>query len=404
MDAPVAACNFRQICRLNSARLCAFAVCVLLSGCEGKTLVDDNPVFTAAPPRGSYNNEASLATADPEQANAVISPVSLSRANDVPLTGNTIVAEVNGNPIFVDDLVGSVRLTLEDNPQISDEQRQQILRAQIKGRIDSYVEQEIVLAALNKAVPAEQQEAINASLEEPFADVVNNIKTQKHLETDSELNVALAEEGLSIDLLRESFVRMQKVQGYLSTLSDTPRKIERPEIVDYYKNHVEEFTTEERVRWQEIVVRFDKHGGQDAARKVMTNVLEQLQNGKEFSELATQYSDSLSAEKRGDMGWLTEGCLADQTLEKRLFELKPGSLTKVFVRDDRFEVYHIIEHQMPRTAPLAEVQNEIEQKIIVQKQKAARETSMKKLRDASTVVTIFDGEENVLSPDGLPTR
>lgn len=393
MDAIVAIGNthpIRFLCLLN---LLALTVCLSLAGCAGKTLVDDNPVFADAPPRGSYDNKASLATSGEKNAAANISTVSLSKTGDVELTGNTVIAEVNGNPIFVDDLVGSMRLTLDENKQIPADERQKILKAQIRAKLDNYVEQEIVIDALNTAIPADRQEAIAESLEEPFQGVLTKIKSERKIETDAELNEVLGAEGLSIDLLRESFMRIQKVQGYLSTLAETPRKIERPEIVEYYQTHKDEFTTDERVRWQELVIRFDRHGGQESAQKVMADVVGKLQSGGDFAELATQHSDSLSAEKRGDMGWLQRGSLADKTLESRLFELKSGDLTKVFVRNDRFEVYRVVDHQMPRTAPLQEVQNDIEQKIIQQMQRGGREELLADLRSKATVVSIFDDEK-----------
>lgn len=394
----MAACHSRQISILSTLNLIAIAVCVSLSGCAGKSLVDDNPVFAAAPPRGSYSNKAQTVSNDVDTV-SVITPVSQTKLLEMELTGNTIVAEVNGKPIFVDDLVGSMRLTLEDNKQITPEQRQQILLTQINGRLPSFVEQEIVLSALNKAIPPDRQEEINKSLEAPFGGVLDKIKADRAVETDTELNEILAEEGLSIAVLRESFVRMQKVQGYLSTLAETPQKIERPEIVAYYEENLDEFTSGERVRWQELVIRFDKHDGREGAEKVMADVVQKLQDGEDFAELATSYSDSLSAEKRGDMGWLTTGSLADKTLEKRLFELKPGEMTKVFVRNDRFEVYRVIDHQMPRTAPLAEVQNEIEAKIVAENQATAREDALTKLREAATVVTLFDdAKKNAVTP------
>lgn len=385
----------RQLATIPTTTLACLpllAICALACGCAGKSLVDDNPVFAAAPPRGSYENKASLATSDKDSESPILA-VGFSDRAKTELTGNTIVAEVNGNPIFVDDLVGSMRLTIEADSRITPEQRQEILQTQIKGRLDSYVEQEIVIAALNKAVPADRQEIINKSLEEPFQQVLANIKTDRKLQTDKELNEALAAEGLSIDLLRESFVRIQKVQGYLSTLAETPSRIERPELVKYYQTHTDEFATEERVRWQEIVVRFDKHGGREAAEKVMAELIKELQNGADFTELATRRSDALSAEKRGEMGWLQRGSLADKVLEERLFELKKGEMTKVYVREDQFEVYRVSDHQQKRVAPLQEVQAEIEQKIRQQQQKDARDKALDELRSTATVVTIFDDQE-----------
>jgi hypothetical protein len=368
------------------------AVVLLLPGCQGKSLVDDNPVFAEAPPRRSLTNKSTVAAADGEKSESQIQAVSFTGSGTTKIVGNTVVAEVNGRPIFVDDLIGSLRLAIEAEESLSEEQRQQILEKQIKGRLDNYIEQEIVVQALKKKIPEDRQQVIEESLEEPFGEVIANIKKDRQLTTDEELNKVLSAEGLSVDLLRESFFRIQMVNGYLSTLTESQDTISRVEMLAYYDEHGDDFTTKERIRWQELVVLFASHDGRDGAEGRMTEVVKELQKDADFAELATKYSDALSAEKRGDMGWLTRGSLADHALEEQLFDLPSGGMTKVYVRDDRFEVYRVVDRQPARTAPFQEMQKEIEQRIRAEKARASRQKSMQDLRAKASVVTMFDEE------------
>lgn len=375
---------------LLQCRLAIAIVAIAVAGCEGKSLVDDNPVFTAAPPRESLTNRSSVARAQDEGGTTDIQAVSFASAKGAPLTGNSVVAEVNGTPIFVDDLIGSLRLAIEADPGITAEQRQQILHAQVRGRLESFVEQEVVLQALNQTVAADRQKLIDESLEAPFQEVIGNIKRDRGLETNAQLDEALAGEGLSIDLLRESYIRIQKVQGYLSTLATVSDTVDRVDLVQYYKDHLEEYTNPERVRWQELTVLFSSHGGREGAEQVMSKAVKELQSSADFADVAVKYSDALSAEKRGDMGWLQRGGLSDKELEKQLFELKVGQMTRVLVRDDRFEVYRVMDHEFANTTPFGEVQQEIEQKIRQQRQTDARKKLLDDLKAKATVVTMFD--------------
>ncbi|MEZ6127013.1 MAG: peptidylprolyl isomerase [Planctomycetaceae bacterium] len=368
---------------------------LLLTGCRGKSLVDDNPVFAAAPPRRQLTNRSTVAATDDASGSSAVRTVSFAKLEEHPLTGNTIVAEVNGAPIFVDDIAGSVRLAIEGNPAIPDDQRQKLLYQQVKARLTNYVDQEIVIQALEQAIPADRRSQINESLEGPFQEVITNIKRDRNLTTDAELNDVLANEGLSVDLLRESFFRIQKVQGYLSTIADAPSVIDRSEMVAWYQAHLDEFTTHERVRWQEIVVKFDHHGGRKGAEQRMADVVRQLQAGADFAELAASHSDALSAEKRGDMGWLERGSLADTDLEQQLFALESGQMTKVYVRDTQFEVYRVVDHQHAKTSEFQEVQRAIEQKIKAERQQAARKEALDKLKAKAIVVTMFDDDDAV---------
>ena len=366
-------------------------------GCEGRTLVDDNPVFTAAPPRRSLVNESSVADSsshDSEQGDGLIQQVASESSGIDLLEGNVVVAEVNGKPVFVDDVVGSLRLMISANEQLTDEQKQQILSTNVNKRLPNYVEQEMVLAEINRKVPVERQDAIRESMEAEFQKLLGTIKQEKQVQTDDQLDQILGAEGLSVALLRESFMRIQLVNGYLYTLAEPPKSIDRKEMVEYYQEHRHDYTPDERVHWQEIVVRYSSHGGRSGAEKRMMDVVNQLQNGTDFGELATRYSDSLSAERQGDMGWLKRGSLADSELEQTLFELPVGGMTHVIVHDDRFEVCRVINHEMPVAVPFHLVQEEIEETLKEQKAQASRRKILAELKERTAISTIFEGNNS----------
>ncbi|GAB5439857.1 MAG: hypothetical protein Fues2KO_02060 [Fuerstiella sp.] len=359
--------------------------------------MDANPVISETPPRSALENRATNTQMASDDQSTPIRAVSHTSAP--LLTGNTIVAEVNGAPIFVDDLVGSIRVTIDADPQLNDDQRQMILHQEIKKRLEAYVEQEAVLQALRKKIPVEHQDKIRESLQEPFGQVLDNIRADNNVQTDQQLDQLLASQGMSVDLLRESFVRIQMVQGYLQSVTEISDIVDRIEMVQYYEQHPDEFTSEERVRWQEIVINFDLNGGQEAAEQKMATVVTELQAGRDFGELAQTYSDALSAEKNGDMGWLRRGTLADKEVEETLFSLKDGQTTRLFVQDDRIELFRVTRHERAEKSPFQEVQGQIEEKIKQQRRVAARQEAMEKLLSTAVITTIYDDEpEPVASP------
>ena len=397
MDAAVVPLTFRPVpnrIRLRGCLTLSAACVLLLVGCEGRTLVDDNPVFAAAPPRRSLVNESTVAISQGRESPVQAGDIQLTASSSAgrKLEGNTAVAEVNGKPIFVDDLIGSARLAMEADPRLSDAQRQQIMTEEVRRRLAGHVEQEIVLQALNRKIPEDRRDVIRENLEPGFRKLIDDIKQEHKLQTDEQLNEMLATQGLSIPLLRESFFRMQMVRGFVDTLAETeiPTTIDRKELLQYYRQHKDEYTPQEKVRWQEIVIRFSANGGPQGAESKMVEVVRQIHAGTDFGQLAAKYSDSLSAKKNGDMGWMQRGALADTEVEKTLFQLPPGGMTKVFPRDDRLEVFRVAEHQYSRTIPFEEVQQEIEQLLKQQKLDEARRKVIADLRANSTVETIFD--------------
>ncbi len=163
-------------------------------------------------------------------------------------------------------------------------------------------------------------------------------------------------------------------------------------LANYYQDHVDDYTPDEEVRFAEIVVRFRDHGGVEGAEKVMTTVVTQLLNGQEFGEVAKAMSDTLTAEKRGDVGWIKRGVLSDKVLEDMLFGMPVGKTSPVQIREDRFEVFRILDHRAPTTIPFQEVQLEIEKKLLAELSEAARAKVREDIRKKGIVETIFDGE------------
>jgi hypothetical protein len=378
--------------RMAGVLLLALTV-LTVTGCEGRTLVDDNPVFASAPPRKALVNSSSVQSQTTPGQTASADGIRLVALESSGLDwtkGNLVVAEVNGKPIFVDDIVGGMRLMVVASEQLSADQKQQIIRSAVQRNLADRIDQEIVLSEVARKIPEDRQDAVKESMEESFQAVIAGIKKERKLDTDEQLDDMLAAEGQSIALLRESYFRMQMVNGYLFTLAEPPKSIARKELVAYYQTHKDEYTPEEQVKWQELVVRFASHGGQAEAEKRMVTVVQQLQAGADFGTVAGTYSDSLSAERQGDMGWLKHGGLADQELESLLFELPVGGMTKVFVRDDRFEVFRVTEHQLPTARPFSEVQLEIEELLKQQKTEEQRRKVMADLKERSSVSTVFD--------------
>ena len=357
-----------------------------------------NPVFTAAPPRRSLVNH----TADAEEQRLTqatgensIKQAGFSGLAGETFSGTTVVANVNGKPVFVDDVLGGARQIMERDPNLSAERRQQVIAATLRKRLPKHVEDELIIQALELKIPEDKRELIRESLEPKFKEVLEHIKEKEGFATDQQLDERLASEGISVSQLRDSFMRTQMVEGYVSSMCKVPETIDREELVRYYQDHIGEYTADEEVRFAEIIIRFRDHGGREGAEKAMTTVVDQLQSGQDFGEVAHTMSDTLSAEKRGDMGWIKKGSLSDKVLEAMLFEMPADTISKVQVRDDRFEVYRVIDHRDPGTTPFQELQKEIESVLLDQLQAEARDQVRKDIRDKGNVVTIFGGE----SPD-----
>ena len=385
----------------NLRILTVFVALVLIEmsvGCKGTSIKEENPVFTSAPPRRSLVNQAADAEEErlAQQANAKengIVPVSFHEIGVTPLTGTSIVATVNGKPVFVDDVLGGVRRRIESDPNLTDEQRQMIMMQSLRLRTREYAEDSLVVQALETTIPEDKRKVIRESLEPAFKEVCEKMMKDNNLTSDEELDTWLETQGFTRREMKDTFIRRQFVVGYVQSKAQVPKEIDRAELVKYYQEHIGEYTPDEEVRFAEIVVRFRDHGGREGAEDIMTKVVQRLRQKEEFGTVASELSDVLSAEKRGDMGWIKRGSLADKNLETMLFDMPSGSMTSVQVHEDRFEVYKVVDHRDPKSVEFQSVQKEIESKLLDELRAEAQKQVLDNLREKGNIVSIFDGEE-----------
>ena len=397
--------HLRCAMRDHRALVAACLLSLAAPGCKGRSIKYDNPVFEPAPPRRSLINKAAdeeerrllgvgmetddhgTAAGDADPANPFRS-TGMQRLSSGPLTGNSVVALVNGHPVFLDDVLAGVRQMVENNPQLTDQQRQMILMTQLKNRLPKYVEDELIVQQVKIKVPKERQDLIRESLEPKFQETVEVIRKKENKATVQELDEFLSGQGTSVEELRQSFYRIQMVEGYLSSLIKVPEKVDREELLRYYEDHLRDYSSEEKVRVAKIVVRPGK-GGIAQAQQQADDIIARIGQGQQFQELAAELSDPVNRDKRGDMGWISRGALAPE-LEDIVFGLAVGDVSAPRVLADRVEIYSITDRHEPSTIPFQQVQTEIEETILNQKREDARREVRDQIRNRGSVQTVLE--------------
>ena len=168
-----------------------------------------------------------------------------------------------------------------------------------------------------------------------------------------------------------------QIQYLIFRPSDLEGKVQvsSEEIKRFYDQQKDRFITPKRMRAKEILI---KVGPEDPPNKVeekkkrAEDILEKAKKTKDFSTLAKQYSESNTASKGGDVGWLERGTL-DETFERTLFSMKAGDLSRVVMARDGFHIFKIEEVSEEKQKSFDEVKDQILQAL--KKEKAKREAS-----------------------------
>jgi parvulin-like peptidyl-prolyl isomerase len=168
-------------------------------------------------------------------------------------------------------------------------------------------------------------------------------------------------ERLKRRLLVEKVIRKDVLKNDLVT----PEQIK-----DYYEKHRTEWSRGEEVRARHILL-----FKEDEAK----NILEQLQAGHDFADLARLHSTAPEALQGGDMGYVARGQLPS-SLEEPLFELEPGDVSSVIRTRYGFHIFHVLEKREKHVPDIEESTERIRQGLQKQRLEAAYGPWLAKLR------------------------
>ena len=340
------------------------ALMFVAAGCGGMKL----PLGLPHLPRMPWQKApAAPATASPPPAaSAPISYQSASATTPNSAYGSpvdSVVANVDGNPI-----------TSYDVSSFNVAQAASMGAAQPAGAPDS---PHAVLKSLitQQLLTDETQKFAGKVDDDDVNRYIQNMEQRNHI-TDDQLRAQLQTQGMSYDQFRQRM--RQQVEQMTMVDREVRQKIHIPdaEIERYYKEHPDEFTvTDEKYTLAQILIAMPSNAQPDqvaAARRKAEDVLGQLKKGKDFGELARQYSDDDSKTKGGELGSFNPGNLNDQILAA-VKNVKPGSITGIVQTRYGFHILKVEAHQTPGVKPFAEVKDQIRDQLMTLQSKDAFE-------------------------------
>jgi peptidyl-prolyl cis-trans isomerase SurA len=211
-----------------------------------------------------------------------------------------------------------------------------------------------------------------------------------NLYTDEELRQALALSGMDMERYREE-IRKQILRNKLVNLKVTSSIIITQSDIDAYMDaHPEIYGPRKQYQLRNIMMSRDT--GADAQNRQsvyerMNAVLELLEAGQLFAEVAERYSEGRNAVEGGLLGSFTLNDLEDNIADA-LSQLEPGQFTPVIETGYGYQIFYVEEiiDASPKTAD--ESTSEIRRKLYEQQVNERFQSWVEKLRqDAHIKIT-----------------
>ena len=320
--------------------------------------------------------------------------------------GPNVWAVVDGKDIMRDEVEKNFRSRLNaDSPAPSQEEALSLKLSVL----DELINSEILLERAQKM----NLVATDAEVEDKFTEA-------KSPYTEEEFQNRLKDTGLTVDDLKSDIRRQLSIQKLLNREVVAKISITDQDVADYYsKNRAQFNIAEPQYRIAQIIIsphpdptvhnrKNDKATNEAEAGRKAAMIIQKLDAGADFAQLAMDYSEDSSSSTGGDLGFVPESSLnqSDPSLKKIVLAMKPGQFTQpIPVKGGGYRILLLTAKETAGQREITdpEVQQGIRDMLHNRQEQLLRSSYMAEARDDAHVTNVLAAQ--ILESAGkLPTN
>lgn len=260
------------------------------------------------------------------------------------------------------------------------EQQDRARSQALKAALDQVVAERL----FDAEAKAQQAEASDAQVDA----AITEIRQRNRFTDEAQFEQALREQGFTPDSFRRAVKRDLETYQLLNLKVRSRVKVTDEDVQNYYQSHPKEFAGEEQVKVRHILLALPQGAtaAQEAAiRQKGEAVLERAgRPGTDFAALAKEVSQGPSAAEGGDLGWLRRGTIQAE-LERAAFALQAGQISGLVKTRTGFHILKVEERRIGGEKPLAEVKDQIRDRLVNQQLETYRKQYVADLRRGAHV-------------------
>lgn len=299
---------------------------------------------------------------------------------------NKTAAVVNGEEVSMQELdqfAGTQQLVMSlyrSNPDFTQvllqtEAGQNVIKEFQKSKLDQLITQKLLAQEANERGIELSQEEQN----EIFNQQIEGIKQQNDM-SDEELEEALQNQGIeSIEAYKETFIEQNKDSLIINKLREnvtSQAEVTEEELKNYYDENQSEFEVQEQVEARHILLE-DKETAEE--------VMNKLENGEDFTELAKEHSTGPSAEEGGELGFISKDQNIAEKFKEAIFALDVGNRSEIVETQYGFHIIEVTDRKDGGLQDYEEVKEQVKQKLTNQKGQNIWDEFVRELRDEAEI-------------------
>jgi peptidyl-prolyl cis-trans isomerase SurA len=240
---------------------------------------------------------------------------------------------------------------------------------------------------VDQSLLAQRGKDMGISVEPEVVKKLDEIRILNNLKDLDDLEKAVSTQGINWEDFKSNIRNRLLTQQVIQREVGSHINIGHEEEMKYYEEHKQDFVRPEQVALRAIEIKTEgkpESEVPDLKQKAQT-LLDRVNSGEDFGELAKRFSDGPTAQQGGFLGVYKRGELSKE-FEDTVFKMKRNEMTKVIETKQGFLIMQVLEHYDEGEQAFAKVENEIQEKLYNQKMEPAMREYLKTLREQSYVV------------------
>jgi hypothetical protein len=326
-----------------------------------------------------------------------------------PILGSEIIGRVEDQVILASDVLWQVHRMIasmekQKNMKVPPEQLPQIERILLERMLLQLIDTKLLFADFRRTLPPENLTHVEKTLAEPFeASEIPKLFETYGVKDRVALNAALATHGSSLKDVQRQYTEKMVAGEWLRQRMPKLKVVTHEEMLAYYQDHLKEYEYPGSIKWEELMVRFDRfNGDRNAAWKALAEMGNEVWavvainpglRGPVFANIAKAKSHGFTAAE-GGIQESTPGSLACEELNQALATLELGRMSNCIESPQGFHLVRVLERKEPGRTPFTEAQASIRDLLEAEQKEALLNDELVKLRKTARVWTIFHGDLN----------
>jgi peptidyl-prolyl cis-trans isomerase SurA len=314
-------------------------------------------------------------------AGTVLVPAS-ARAQTKSLVVEEIIARVNNDVITMSDYQKAEEQLREEVAHDCQGCPQDKLFAEFKEQ-----QKDLLRGLIDQSLMVQRAKDMGISVESDVIKRLDDVRKQNGLASLEDLEKAVEGSGLAWEDYKTTIRNGLLTQEVVRREVGSHINIGNDEVKQYYDAHPQEFTRPEQVVLSEIFLSTEGKSPEEieSVQKKAEDLRNRVMKGDDFNEIAKRYSEGSTAKDGGDLGTFKQSELAPQ-LEEVVFKMEKGQITDVIQTKTGFEVLKVENHYQAGLQPQAKVENEIMNRLYMQKMQPQMRDYLGQLREESYVM------------------